>query len=331
MRTRSFLWRRALRIVPAYWAGPHVLLGDWRGLARRPLVAVLPVCADLLERHRVPRDRAELEPGHRARVLPADPGVGPADPPAGPFAPGPVPGSGRSGAAAGCCTRPGSSFGRRYRIRDPAWRAISWVWLPTNIDLFAMGMALAVVSAWAATDERVLARADRVGQLAGLWWAIADRAVCVVRLPGRAGGVQRRLSRVLLATAPARRCAHRRRAAPPRDLRCPGSGSRTPDAALDAHRLGRRRVLRPVPLAFRLDPAHPRRACVHGRSGAPAAWRGQGGSTRCPGTRTSGSCSPAGSGSGSSSPPSAGNCSRSHSSAGNGCFDRCRTGGSSAS
>jgi len=58
-------------------------------------------------------------------------------------------------------------------VRDPAWRAISWVWLPTNIDLSATGMALAVISAWAATDEKVRALADRVGQLAGLWWAIA--------------------------------------------------------------------------------------------------------------------------------------------------------------
>lgn len=51
-------------------------------------------------------------------------------------------------------------------------RAVSFTWLPNQIDLFALGMGLAVVHVW--SDTPVLAEATRrLTRFASLWWAAA--------------------------------------------------------------------------------------------------------------------------------------------------------------
>jgi len=53
-------------------------------------------------------------------------------------------------------------------------------WLPTNLDWFAAGMLLAVVSAWVSVRTVTATWLDRVGELAVLWWALAALAFFVV-------------------------------------------------------------------------------------------------------------------------------------------------------
>ncbi|HYI60996.1 MAG TPA: acyltransferase [Acidimicrobiales bacterium] len=55
-------------------------------------------------------------------------------------------------------------------------REVSFSWLPNTIDLFALGMLVAVLSVAAARDDRLRARLDRLAQPAGLWWAVAAGA-----------------------------------------------------------------------------------------------------------------------------------------------------------
>jgi peptidoglycan/LPS O-acetylase OafA/YrhL len=76
---------------------------------------------------------------------------------------------------AGCAVLFASGFVSRGLISalNPQWRSISFEWLPTNIDVFAVGMALAVLSAWAATDDRLRARLDRLARVGELWWLAA--------------------------------------------------------------------------------------------------------------------------------------------------------------
>lgn len=52
----------------------------------------------------------------------------------------------------------------------PSYRGLSFNWLPTNLDLFATGMALAVVSAWSAEVPELRARLDRAARWAEPWW-----------------------------------------------------------------------------------------------------------------------------------------------------------------
>ncbi len=52
-------------------------------------------------------------------------------------------------------------------------RQVSFSWLPKTIDLFALGMGLAVLSVAAARDEALRARLARLAQPAGAWWALA--------------------------------------------------------------------------------------------------------------------------------------------------------------
>jgi len=55
----------------------------------------------------------------------------------------------------------------------PSYRGLSFNWLPTNLDLFATGMALAVVSAWSAHDPGVRRRLDGLAGPVGCWWVAA--------------------------------------------------------------------------------------------------------------------------------------------------------------
>jgi peptidoglycan/LPS O-acetylase OafA/YrhL len=74
---------------------------------------------------------------------------------------------------AACGALYASGFVARQVIssRNPDWRGLSFQWLPTNVDLFAVGMAVASLSAWAATDDRLRARLDRLATHGELWWA----------------------------------------------------------------------------------------------------------------------------------------------------------------
>ena len=53
-------------------------------------------------------------------------------------------------------------------------------WLPANLDYFALGMALAVASAWLATRDASSPWAEIVGRLSILWWLVALGAFYVV-------------------------------------------------------------------------------------------------------------------------------------------------------
>lgn len=53
-------------------------------------------------------------------------------------------------------------------------------WLPTHFDLFAMGMGLALVSAWIAHRGRVPRFIERVGRVPELWWALAALTYWIV-------------------------------------------------------------------------------------------------------------------------------------------------------
>ena len=55
---------------------------------------------------------------------------------------------------------------------DPATRPPTFQWLPANIDLFAVGMTIAVLSVWASQDGRLQRLADRVFAWAEVWWAL---------------------------------------------------------------------------------------------------------------------------------------------------------------
>jgi peptidoglycan/LPS O-acetylase OafA/YrhL len=56
---------------------------------------------------------------------------------------------------------------------------IATYWLPAQIDLFALGMGLAVVSAWSADRGRVPALFEEAGRRPGMCWAIAVAAFLV--------------------------------------------------------------------------------------------------------------------------------------------------------
>jgi peptidoglycan/LPS O-acetylase OafA/YrhL len=53
-------------------------------------------------------------------------------------------------------------------------------WLPANLDLFSMGMVLAVVSAWVAARGSEPAAVARVGRIGGWWWPVSLAAFWVV-------------------------------------------------------------------------------------------------------------------------------------------------------
>ena len=53
-------------------------------------------------------------------------------------------------------------------------------WLPSHFDLFAMGMGLALVSAWIAHRGTVPRLIERVGRVPELWWALAAITYWVV-------------------------------------------------------------------------------------------------------------------------------------------------------
>ncbi len=168
----AFWWRRVLRIVPAYWValtffwgvGAFDLGADWwryylflqiysrwtsfGGVIQAWSLAteisfylVIPLWAAL-----VARFGRSASSAARVRVQ-----------------------------LAGCAVLGLAGIASRVLIERwfPYQRGISFNWLPTNLDLFATGMALAVISAWAADNPGLRARLDRLAQPAAAWWAAA--------------------------------------------------------------------------------------------------------------------------------------------------------------
>jgi peptidoglycan/LPS O-acetylase OafA/YrhL len=171
LRARAFFWRRLLRLVPAYWLalsffwylGSFHLGSDWwryylflqiysRTTTLGGLVQAWSLCTEVTFYLMVP-----IVAGALARLV-------------------------KRGSAARpvitvhlalCAALYAAGFVARALIshRDPSWRGLSFQWLPTNVDLFAVGMAIAVLSAWAATDERLAARMERIARVDVVWWA----------------------------------------------------------------------------------------------------------------------------------------------------------------
>ena len=63
-----------------------------------------------------------------------------------------------------------------FEGQEVTMRSISFAWLPNQIDLFALGMVLAVLSVWAGQRPDLRARLDRLARPAGAWWAAAAAA-----------------------------------------------------------------------------------------------------------------------------------------------------------
>ncbi len=174
IRARAFFWRRLLRLVPAYWMaltffwylGNFDLGGDWwryylfgqiysRNTALGGLVQAWSLCTEVTFYLMIPVWAALLR---RVTARVRGPGVG---------------GGAPVVELAGCGMLYAFGFVVRQAIsaRNPTWRGLSFQWLPTNIDLFAVGMALAVVSAWTAADGRLRARVDALARYGEAWWA----------------------------------------------------------------------------------------------------------------------------------------------------------------
>lgn len=67
----------------------------------------------------------------------------------------------------------------------PTFGRLGMSWLPGQMDLFALGMGIAVLRAWADRDERIGARLERWVRLPGAWFVAAGGVfvlTCVVRL-----------------------------------------------------------------------------------------------------------------------------------------------------
>jgi len=172
-RATAFWWRRILRIVPAYWVAltffwaigafdlgaqwwryylflqiysPATVLGGvvqaWSLCTEMSFYLLIPLWAfaagTLVRRGRTPGQAAALH-------------------------------------LAGCALLWVSGTAFRVAIESwaPSKRGIAFDWLPTNLDLFATGMALAVLSVWAVHDDALKARLDRLGRWIAPWWLAA--------------------------------------------------------------------------------------------------------------------------------------------------------------
>ncbi|MCB0971037.1 MAG: acyltransferase [Acidimicrobiales bacterium] len=171
-RLADFWWRRVLRIVPAYWLvltffwalgsfelgsqwwryyllvqiySPSTVLGGvvqaWSLATEMSFYLVLPLWAAA-----VARLGSDRSPAARARW--------------------------HLGA---CGVLFAGGYASRVAIEAwwPAQRALSFNWLPTNLDLFASGMALAVVSVWVTADGSSFARLQRAAGRVWPWWTAA--------------------------------------------------------------------------------------------------------------------------------------------------------------
>lgn len=171
-RWRSFWWRRALRIVPAYWAvlsffwfiGSFDLGRDWwrhylflqnysASTVLRGVSQAWSLGTEVTFYLMVPLFAAGLVRLSRGAALRSRPVV----------------------QLGGCAALWLTGIGSRVAVERwaPGQRGLSFNWLPTNLDLFATGMALAVLSAWAVDDVALRRRLDRLAASAWPWWATA--------------------------------------------------------------------------------------------------------------------------------------------------------------
>lgn len=167
-RVLGFWWRRLLRLIPAYWAALTILwlsgafeLGGawWRyylfiqpytaATALGGLVQAWSLATEVSFYLFVPIWAAAVRGmcPRRMRTARAD--------------------------LLGCVGLYAAGFGVRALISwaNPSWRGLSFQWLPTNIDLFAVGMALAIASVGAADGARWTLLAKRLARRTDLWWA----------------------------------------------------------------------------------------------------------------------------------------------------------------
>jgi peptidoglycan/LPS O-acetylase OafA/YrhL len=182
MRLRAFWWRRLLRILPAYWLALTVLwafgnfhLGKmwwryyllvqtydartalhgieqaWSICTEMTFYLLIPLWAMLLRRLWRGRTTLKVELGGVAVLI-----------------------------AAGYASRAAFSATTVQWGPGTPMRAVSFMWLPNQIDLFAWGMGLAVLHAWASQTGRISTWDRRLGRAAGLWWAAAFGAFMVV-------------------------------------------------------------------------------------------------------------------------------------------------------
>ena len=166
---RSFWWRRALRIVPAYWvaltffwvAGAFELGSSWwryylflqiydRYTSFGGIVQAWSLCTEVTFYLLVPLWASVLVRAAGRR-------------------------RGETVVAvhlAGCAVLWATGVAGRVAMERwwPSRRGISFNWLLTNLDLFATGMALAVVSVWAAASPAVGARLDRAARSVWPYW-----------------------------------------------------------------------------------------------------------------------------------------------------------------
>jgi peptidoglycan/LPS O-acetylase OafA/YrhL len=170
---RAFWWRRVLRIVPAYWVvltafwllWSYDLGGDWwryylflqiysKSTALGGVVQAWSLCTEITFYLLVPFwagavGRLVARAGRVERRASVE--------------------------LAACGVLFVAGFASRAAF-DHWWpqdRGLGFLWLPTNLDLFAAGMALAVVSARAARSPELARRLDRLVVRPELWWVPA--------------------------------------------------------------------------------------------------------------------------------------------------------------
>jgi peptidoglycan/LPS O-acetylase OafA/YrhL len=171
--TASFWWRRILRIVPAYWIaltffwwlGSFSLGDQWwryylflqiysRETVLGGVIQAWSLCTEMTFYLLVPVWAAAVAAlvGARRRAT-----------------------SRLVAQLVACGVLWVAGYGSRYLIDHhyQAQRGMAFDWLVTNLDLFATGMTLAVVSAWSVTHPPTRARLDRVAQWVAPWWLAA--------------------------------------------------------------------------------------------------------------------------------------------------------------
>ena len=172
-RATQFWWRRVLRIIPAYWIaltffwalGAYDLGQDWwKYYLFLQIYSPTTVFGGIVQAWSLATEMSfYLLIPFWAMVLAAL------------TRRGRTPGRTAAIHLAGCILL--IAGGTVSRIAIEAWapskRGIAFDWLPTNLDLFGTGMALAVVSVWSLHDDRLRSRLDRLAARVEVWWLAA--------------------------------------------------------------------------------------------------------------------------------------------------------------
>ena len=166
---RSFWWRRVLRIVPAYWvaltffwvAGAYHLGPQWwryylflqiysPGTAFGGIVQAWSLCTEMSFYLLIPLWAALVVRLTRSVAVERRPVV----------------------QLVACAVVWLAGVASRPIIEHwlPSRRGLSFNWLATNLDLFATGMFLASLSVWAASDDALRRRLDRVARSVWPFW-----------------------------------------------------------------------------------------------------------------------------------------------------------------